>query len=297
MDLVVNVERFPRPGESLVGTRFATHTGGKGANQAVALARLGARVRMIGRVGEDPFGVEYRDVLRRASIDDSGVESVAGTSTGVAVIEVDSSGENHIVYVPGANGTVDKACIDSNRPLIVQSEFALLQLEIPIETTEYALRTARDCRCATILDPAPAQKLAPSLIGLVDYLTPNAGEAELLTGIAVTDTAGARAAAEALQQQGAGTVIIKAGSLGSFVLRGGDFDHVPAFSVDAVDTTAAGDAFNAGLAVALGRGDSMTAALRYANAVGALSCRAAGAQSAMPTAAAVQHFITQQQRQ
>ncbi len=294
MDLVATVERFPRPGESLVGTGFATYTGGKGANQAIALARLGADVDMIGRVGNDSFGVQYREKLSAEKVAYDAVESADSQPTGVALIEVEAGGENRIVWVPGANLTVDNSYIDRHRLVISGADFALLQLEIPLDTTEYALQSAQQAGCVTILDPAPAQQLPRSLLSAVDYLTPNASEAELLSGIEVSDSRSARAAAEALVQLGARSVVIKAGQQGAFVFHDRQFDHVAGYTVDAVDTTAAGDAFNAGLAFALGRGDTLHQAVRYANAVGALACRGAGAQAAMPGAAAVRGFIEQQ---
>ncbi|TVR32568.1 MAG: ribokinase [Spirochaetaceae bacterium] len=294
MDLVATVERFPRPGESLVGTGFATYTGGKGANQAIALARLGAEVDMIGRVGNDPFGVQYREKLAAEKVAYDAVESADAQPTGVALIEVEAGGENRIVWVPGANLTVDNSYIDRHRQRISSADFALLQLEIPLDATEYALQSAQQAGCVTILDPAPAQQLPRSLLSAIDYLTPNAGEAELLSGIEVSDSRSARAAAEALVQLGARSVVIKAGQRGAFVLHDRQFDHVAGYTIDAVDTTAAGDAFNAGLAFALGRGDTLLQAVRYANAVGALACRGAGAQAAMPGAAAVRDFIEQQ---
>lgn len=296
MDLVVNVDRFPRPGETLVGTAFATHPGGKGANQAVALARLEADVRMIGRIGDDGFGESYRRTLTAEGVHDHSVETVAGVPTGIAAIEVDASGENHIVIVAGANGTVDAAFIDAARDQIAECDFALFQLEIPLESTEYALSVAKEVGCATILDPAPAQTLSSALVSHVDYLTPNAHEAEILTGIAVTNEESARRAAEKLVAMGARNAVIKAGSLGAFILSDGAFLAVPGFAVEVVDTTAAGDAFNAGLAWALGLGEPLPQAVRYANAVGALACRAAGAQAAMPTEAAVRAFVEQQSR-
>ena len=294
MDLVINVDRFPRPGETLLGSAFATHPGGKGANQAVALARLEADVRMIGRIGDDGFGESYRRTLQAEGVHDHSVETLTGIPTGIAAIEVDSAGENHIVIVAGANGTVDAAFIDAAREQIAECDYALFQLEIPLAATEYALGVAKEVGCATILDPAPAQPLSPEMISRVDYLTPNAHEAEILTGVAVSDDASARQAAETLVSMGARNVVIKAGALGAFILANGGFTPVPGFPVAVVDTTAAGDAFNAGLAWALGLGEPLPQAVRYANAVGALACRAAGAQAAMPTEAAVRAFVEQQ---
>lgn len=285
MDLVSRVDRFPRPGETRTGSGFGTYPGGKGANQAVALARLGARVRMAGKLGDDVFGGSYRETFAAEGVDTDSVETVTGTSTGVAVIEVEDSGENTIVIVPGANGLVDRAYIDTHLDRLAESAFALFQLETPFETVTHAMSRLRERGCTTLLDPAPAppEGLAEQMLAAADYITPNESEAEALTGVAVSDVASAGAAAARLRRRGAGAVIIKAGAGGAYIVDGEGTRHVPGFSVEVADTTAAGDAFNAGLAFALGEGMRLDDAVRFANAVGAAACTGLGAQSAMPS--------------
>ncbi|MFP4612571.1 MAG: ribokinase [Spirochaetaceae bacterium] len=287
MDLVARVDRFPRPGETRTGAGFGTFPGGKGANQAVALARLDADVRMFGKLGDDVFGQSYLETFRREAVDTADVEVVPRTSTGVAVIEVESAGENTIVIVPGANGLVDSAYIDAHLEQIATAQYALFQLEIPFDTVEHAMEAFRRRGGATILDPAPAPPsgLSGRMLRGATYLTPNENEARELTGITVADIESADAAARILRDRGAETVVIKAGAHGAYVTDDRGTRTVPGFSVKVADTTAAGDAFNAGLAYGLGEGRTVDEAVRFANAVGALTCTEIGAQSAMPSRA------------
>ncbi len=284
MDLVAGVDRFPRPGESRVGHTFGTYPGGKGANQAVALARLGAQVMMAGKLGDDTFGQDYLGVFRDEGIDPSLIEVDPDAATGVAVIEVDDSGENHIVVVPGANMTLDAAYVEARTSAISAADVALFQLEIPLEVDRAGLDLMKRAGKITILDPAPAPRepVPRAILELADYVTPNETEARELTGITVTDQDSALEAGRQLQEQGAGTVIIKAGPHGAYIVSAHGIRHIPGFSIKAADTTAAGDAFNAGLAFALGEGGSLDEAVRHANAVGALACTRLGAQSALP---------------
>ena len=293
MDLVASVDRFPKPGETRTGSGFGTYPGGKGANQAVALARLGAAVRMAGKIGDDVFGGSYSKTFDGEGIDTADVEVVPGTSTGVAVIEVDASGENHIVIVPGANGLVDRAYVDAHTERIAEAGIVLFQLETPFDTVSYAAEQVRSHGGITILDPAPAppEGLSRKMLETATYLTPNEGEAKTLTGIEVTDTESAGSAAAKLRQQGAHTIIIKAGAHGAYIADEAGTRHVPGFRVDVADTTAAGDAFNAGLAYALGEGYRLDKAVRFANAVGAVSCTGLGAQSAMPSRASAENLL------
>jgi ribokinase len=293
MDLVARVDRFPRPGETRTGTTFGTYPGGKGANQAVALSRLGADVRMAGKIGDDVFGNSYSETFRAEGVDTGSVEVAPGTSTGVAVIEVDASGENTIVIVPGANGLVDRAYIDAHLDRLGETTYALFQLETPFDTVTYAMRSLRARGCATILDPAPAppEGLSGDMVKAATYITPNESEAEALTGVAVTDAETAGTAGAKLREQGAETVIIKAGPAGAYIVDDGGVRHVGGFTVDVADTTAAGDAFNAGLAYALGSGRDLAAAVRFANAVGAVACTGLGAQSAMPSRTAAEELL------
>ena len=293
MDLVAQVDRFPRPGETRTGTAFGTYPGGKGANQAVALARLGAKVRMAGKIGDDVFGSSYRKTFEAEGVDPTEIEVEAETSTGVAVIEVDAGGENHIVIVPGANGLVDRGYVDAHLDALTAADYALFQLETPFDTVGYAMARAAERGVVTILDPAPAppEGLDRGLLENATYITPNESEAEALTGIAVTDKDSAARAGTRLRELGAQTVIIKAGAGGAYIVEEAGTRLVAGFSVEVADTTAAGDAFNAGFAAALGDGLDLEAAVRFANAVGAMACTGMGAQSAMPSRAAARELL------
>lgn len=300
MDLTAQVDRFPHPGETRKGSSFGTYPGGKGANQAVALGRLGAAVRMAGRLGDDVFGASYEETFDREGVDRSIVDKLPGVSTGVAVIEVDESGENHIVIVPGANGEMDREYIDAHIATIAAADYVLFQLEIPLETMIYALSLLKEGAARTILDPAPAppEGLPPELLANVDLITPNESEAAALTGITVSDEETARRAGASLMEQGASRVIIKAGASGAYIVEAPRSDpaaatvrKVAGFSVEVADTTAAGDAFNGGLAFALGEGRSLDEAVRFGNAVGAAACTGFGAQSAMPTRAEAEALL------
>ena len=293
MDLVVQVDRFPHPGETRSGLAFGTYPGGKGANQAVALSRLGASVRMAGKIGDDVFGASYLETFRREGIDSTEIEVVEGVSTGVAVIEVEEKGENSIVIVAGANGLVGRDYVDGHLDRLGDAHLALFQLETPFDTVTYAMNRFRELGCKTILDPAPApaEGLSDDMLRGANYLTPNQSEAEALTGIAVLDIDSAGAAGTRLRQRGAETVIIKAGANGAYLVDSVGARHVAGFDVQVVDTTAAGDAFNAGLAFALGNGRQIDEAVRFANAVGAMTCLGFGAQSAMPSRSSVEKLF------
>lgn len=285
MDLVASVYHFPEAGETVMGRSFNTFPGGKGANQAIALARLGASVEMAGKIGDDDFADRYRAVFRQESVDDAQVRSEAATSTGITVIEVDEAGENRIVLIAGANAACSPDYLDEVLRQAGAWEIVLLQLEIPLETTVHAARRLKELGKSVILDPAPAQTLPRELLQSVDIITPNEHEAAVLLSERNSSAAPADAAtaADKLTRLGAATVIVKLGGAGALLKHGGGETSVPGFSVDVVDTTAAGDAFNAGLAFALGDGAGIEEAVRFANAVGALSCTAAGAQSAFPS--------------
>jgi ribokinase len=291
MDMVTKVRHFPKPGETVEGISFATFPGGKGANQAVALRRLGARVEMAGRIGDDVFGSQYRKVFASEGVGVAALETIQDSSTGTASIEVSDSGENHIIVVPGANGLVDIGFVDKNRAVIERSDFLLLQLEIPLASVLHAARIARSSNRLVILDPAPARALPQELLALVSIATPNETEAKMLTGEDASTEDGARRAGECLLRSGVGTVIIKAGERGAYLVAQGRFERVPGFRVTAVDTTAAGDSFNAGLALALGEGRGIVEAIRFANAVAAISTTRDGAQGAMPTRPEVEAFL------
>ncbi|MDA8410622.1 MAG: ribokinase [Treponema sp.] len=291
MDLVTTFERFPRPGETLQGRSFAILPGGKGANQAVALARLGARVEMIGAIGDDILGAGYEEVFDGLGIGREGVETVVGRPTGTASIQVDGRGENTIIVVAGANETVTPARVESMRARIEGAAALLLQLEIPIESVVAAARIASGAGVPVILDPAPARALPDELYPLLTVITPNQTEAALLSGADTESEEGIARAGVALKLRGAGFAVIKAGARGAYIAEVGGTRRVPGFAVTVVDTVAAGDSFNAGLAFALYADPSpiadpsnLEAAIRFANAVAALSTTKAGAQGAMPKA-------------
>lgn len=290
MDMVTRVERFLLPGETLRGLSFSIFPGGKGANQAVALSRLGARVEMVGALGDDVLGSRYAKLLTEAGIGSSGVRTIPGISTGSASIEVASSGENKIIVVAGANGRVDPAFLKGVKSLVEGSDFLLLQLEVPMESVVEAARLARAAGKTVILDPAPARDLPPELYPLVSVITPNETEAAILTGCDTQDEAGIARAGAILLERGAGFAVIKAGGRGAYLVDASGATRVPGFKVKVVDTVAAGDSFNAGLAFALGElsggrplsREVLLKALPFANAVGGLSTTREGAQSAMP---------------
>jgi ribokinase len=291
MDLVVRTPRLPRPGETIIGHEFITAPGGKGANQTVAAAKLGAAVSMVGRVGADDFGRALRANLRAAGADDTYVSTDAEAATGIAMIGVEDSGQNSIIVAPGANGRVTPADVDAARLAIASAKALIVQLEIPLATVWQALRLARAANILTILNPAPAQALAPDLLGLVDVLIPNETEATLLTGLEVTDFASAEQAARSLHERGARVVVVTLGQRGALVLEDSLARQVEAFPVKAIDTTAAGDAFVGAFAVVRAAGRDLDTALREASAAGALAATKFGAQPSLPTRAELDDFL------
>ena len=294
LDLVCRGQRIPAPGETVTGVEFRTFHGGKGANQAVAIGRLGYPVSMVAKVGDDEFGSRLRRGLEEAKLDVEAVGTARGTASGVALISVDAQGQNSITVVPGANGKVQPRDLDKALPRLRSAGIILAQLEIPIETVEHLSTIAERYQVPLMLDPAPARRLSADLLRRVTYLTPNESEATALCGTAIGDLTPQTAAgyAEKLLKTGAANVIIKMGGHGAYVAGGdGVRTHVPGFKVKVVDSTAAGDAFNGGLAVALMRGKNLVEAVRFAAAVGAVSVTRAGAQPAMPTAREVNRLL------
>ncbi len=291
VDLTVTLPRFHLPGETITGTAFNTYAGGKGGNQAVAAARLGAAVAMVGKLGNDGNGAFYRHTLQGHGVGLSGVLTAPEAPTGVALIEVDAAGENRIALVPGANALVDRAQIDSLGPLLQKHRIFLLQLEIPMDVTVYAADLLGSRGGTLLLDPAPAVPLPEGLYGHVDCLTPNETELALLSGLPAGSPEEAEQAARALLRRGAKAVLAKLGGKGCLYVDGERTLRAPGFQVDVVDTTAAGDSFNAGFAVALAMDWPLEEALRFANAVGALSTTGKGAQAAMPTMAQALAFL------
>jgi len=291
MDLVVRAPRIPRPGETIIGGEFRTVPGGKGANQAVAAARLGAQVAMVGRVGGDAFGGLLLENLAAAGVDHTFVTRDPQAATGVALIEVDDAGQNSIVVVSGANMRLAPADVEAAAAAIGVADVLLLQLESPLETVTRAAQVAHARGVTVILNPAPARPVPDGLLGLVDVLIPNESETALLTGLPVGDQEEAQAAAAALRRMGVATVILTLGGRGALLAYEGGAELFPAFDVTPVDTTAAGDAFVGGLAVALAEGRPLQEAVRWGNAAGALATTRLGAQPSLPTRQALDDML------
>lgn len=283
MDLVARTPRLPIPGETLVGHNFLTAPGGKGANQAVAIAQLGVPTQIVGRVGGDSFGSQLINSLQTAGVQTDYVLVDEAVSSGVAAIAVDDAGENQIIIIPGANGRVDETDVTRLKRLLTGAIALLLQFEIPMSAVLSAAKAAKQAGVTVILDPAPAQMdLLVELYSLVDIITPNEIEAGQLVGFTVDGLEAAAKAAEVLCQRGVGTAIVKLGAKGALCATKAETFFVPAFPVSAVDTVAAGDAFNGGLAAAIAEGLPLRQAVVWGAAAGALAATKIGAQSSMP---------------
>ena len=294
LDLVTQTPHLPKPGETVLGTHFMTAPGGKGANQAVAAARLGISTLMVGRVGGDDFGQVLLQSLKGAGVKTDGVKIDETIHSGIAAIAVDSRGENHIVVVPGANGQVDLSDVNRLTQWLPNHQILMMQLEIPLTVVQQAAQSAHQAGLTVILDPAPAPPDLPErLYPLIDILTPNQVEAEQLVGFPVRDPETAAEAATIFHQRGVKTVIIKLGAQGALCSTDGETFHIPAFAVKAVDTVAAGDAFNGGLAAALAEDFSLRQAVIRANAAAALAVMKMGGQSSMPERSALDAFLSQ----
>lgn len=290
MDLVTRAPRLPKGGETLIGESFCTIPGGKGANQAVAAARLGAKVSMVGCVGSDAYGQQLRGALLAEGIDCQSVSVVAGSS-GVALIVVDDNSQNAIVIVAGANGVLTPDVLDRFDEVLRSADVIICQLEVPDATVGHALKRGRELGKTVILNPAPASRALPAdWYASIDYLIPNESEAAVLSGLAVDSLETAEAAATQLLAAGAGKVIVTLGAQGLMFANGASFEHFPAPLVKAVDTTAAGDTFVGGFAAALADGKSEVEAIRFGQIAAALSVTRAGAQPSIPTLLEVQAF-------
>ncbi len=293
VDFTVAAARLPRPGETITDGSLLVNHGGKGANQAVAARRLGAEVRFVGCVGDDASGREIRAALAQEGIDVAGISVTAAAATGTALIVVDREGRNQIAVAPGANRALTVEMVRRREVDVVWADVVMCQLETPLETAAWVLREARTRGKTTLLNPAPMRDDAVALVPLADCVTPNEIEAEGLTGLAVGDAEGAVAAGHALRKLGAGTVVVTLGPAGALACTPQGDLRVPAFAVTVVDTTGAGDAFNAGLAVGLAERLALRDALRLASATAALACTRRGAQASLPARADVDRLLDQ----
>lgn len=289
MDLVVNVLEMPKKGQTLIGSNFKEVPGGKGANQAVAMARLGGNVTMIGKVGKDSFGDTLINALKNDNIDTNYIKKVEGP-TGVAMITVDKNAENSIVVAPGANFKVDTNDIDENISAIENSDIVVVQLETPLETINYALKKAKELNKYTILNPAPAVKLEDEIIENVDLLTPNETELEILSGVTINNEDDILKAAKIMIDKGVKELIVTLGSKGSLYINNEKSMFKKSYKVDAVDTTAAGDSYTGALSVAFSKDESIEEAMDFASKVGALCVMKEGAQSSLPKLQDVENF-------
>ena len=290
-DMIIQVEHIPKPGETIIGGAFSIAAGGKGANQAVAAARAGGNVTLVARVGKDMFGKQAITAFVKDEIDIGHVKQDNDTPSGVALIFVDKNGENSIAVASGANANLSPADVQFARDSIAAADILLMQLETPLETIQAATQIASENNVRVILNPAPAQPLSDSILQQVSVLTPNESEAELLTGIPVKNEMDAETAAIALFDKGIETVLITLGSKGALVFDSNYRDLVPGFKVEAIDSTAAGDAFNGALAVALAEEKPLKDAVAFANAAGALSVTKLGAQPSAPSRNEIDLFL------
>ena len=294
MDVIAYGPRLPKPGETLHGTSYKLGLGGKGANQAVAVARLGAELDFIGRVGADGFGEAARNEFAQYGVTCDGVLVDAAHPTGIALIGVDDAGQNAVTVIAGANGALDSSDCARAKAALDRAAVLLLQLEVPAAVNSAAAGLVRRRGGLVILDPAPAPDggLADAVLGSANIITPNETETGALTGTIPRTPAEGLAAAKALRARGIETVIVKMGAMGAVIAHASLETHVPAFRVAVLDTVAAGDCFNGALAVALAEGQSLLAAVRFAAAAGALATTRRGAAAAAPARAEVERLLT-----
>lgn len=293
-DHILNLAHFPRPGETVIGKQYQVAFGGKGANQAVAAGRAGADIAFIACVGADDIGERIRQQLQQDQIDTAPVETVAQEATGVAMIFVNGKGENNIGIYSGANAALTPACVERHQQVIRSADALLMQLESPLDSVLAAARIARASHTQVILNPAPATQLSDELLALIDIITPNETEAEILTGIAVNDDDDAARAAQALHAKGIDTVLITLGRRGVWLSEQGQGQRIPGFSVQAVDTIAAGDTFNGAFITARLEGVAMQDAVRFAHAAAAIAVTRPGAQPSVPWRTEIDAFLQQQ---
>jgi len=291
-DMIIKLERIPRPGETLLGGEFHITGGGKGANQAVSAARAGGKVAFVARLGQDDFGDQAKAAFANEGINVEHIYRDRKVSTGVALIFVDQHGENSIGVAPGANGRLSPADLKKARKIFAGASVMVVQLEIPLDTVQTAAVLAAKSGARVILNPAPARALPDELLRHVSILTPNETEAELLTGIKVDSDSAAVKAASVLRARGVQTVILTLGARGALVATSdGSPQLVPGFKVKAVDSTGAGDVFNGALAVALAEEQPLIDAVRFANAAAAISVTRLGAQPSAPSRREIQRLL------
>jgi len=281
-DMVIKTSKLPIPGETILGGKFFMNPGGKGANQAVAAARLGAKVSFIAKTGDDVFGKQARQIFENENINTDYLVTDPGHPSGVALITVDAKGENCIVVAPGSNGYLSQGDIDLAREEILRSDIVLMQLEIPLETVVYAANLAFDAGKKVILNPAPAAQITDELLSKLYLITPNETEAELISGVPVKDIESATLAARNLFGRGVKVVIITLGSKGALLYTGDEAKLIPSPKVEAIDTTAAGDVFNGAIAVAISEGLELEKAVEFACKAAAISVTRMGAQASAP---------------
>lgn len=294
-DHVLQVPTFPRPGETLHGRNYQVIPGGKGANQAVAAARLKADIGFIACVGDDAFGIESCERFKLDGMDIRGVKVQADCPTGIAMIQVSDRGENSICLSAEANDRLTAEAIEDDLPSIRAASYLLMQLETPIDGIIKAAQVAKQAKTNVVLNPAPARELPSSLLSCVDVITPNETEAQVLTGITVTDDTSAQQAATVLHQQGIEIVIITLGAKGVWLSENGRGQLIPGFRVSATDTTAAGDTFNGAFVTGLLENMPLESAIKFAHAAAAISVTRFGAQTSIPTRQEVDEFLAQHQ--
>ncbi|PSF36766.1 ribokinase [Aphanothece hegewaldii CCALA 016] len=292
MDLVAQTTRLPRKSETVLGKNFFIKSGGKGANQAVAAAKLGIETYMIGRVGDDDFGITLLNSLKEANVNTDNVRVTQNTCSGVAIIAVDENSDNNIIVIPGANGCVDGTDVERLKLLLPKASALLLQLEVPIKTIIKAALEAKTAGVKVILDPAPAPDTLPDeLYSLVDVITPNETEASRLVGFEINNEETYLKAAEIFLNKNINTAVLKLGAKGVFCATRSEHFIIPAFKITPVDTVAAGDAFNGAMAAAMDRGLSLRDAMTWGAAAGALAATQQGAQSSLPSRAIFEDFL------
>jgi ribokinase len=282
LDFVLDIERMPGAGETLTSKASALHCGGKGANQAVACARLGAEVAMIGRIGDDPAGTSLRDALAGENIAVDGIAVTPGCASGAAAVLLTPDGQNRIILAPGANARLTPEDVAAQADRFAAADLLVCQLETPLATIAAAIERAAAIGLPVLLNPAPAQPLPPALLARIDYLVPNESEATLLTGIAVDGPERAAEAAEQLRGHGIRCVVVTLGAAGILIADDRGARHVPALAADVVDTTAAGDCFIGGFATGLGEGLDIDAAAALGQRAARLCVGRPGAQVSLP---------------